>query len=553
MGWWVRSLLIASLTILLVIAAPLIVSSQSSPSPSPSLVGAPVRLGNQTIFTLQDQSSSSSLEFRAQRVSNRIATLARDQNIPLDALSVREVEGNTLIYAEDMLLVTITGADARAAGKSQQILSQEYLQAIQQSVEQYRKENSALYLTQAAIAAALGGLALIVALIVLSNLMPRLYRWLDQQRNRRIPSLRIQNFELMSSDQLSDLLQELTKLLRLGLILGLLYAYFSFVLNLFPQTRSIGKVLFGYMQTVLLKGWNAFLDSLPNLLMIGLIGLAAHYFLGFLKRVFDGISRHSFSIQGFYPEWAEPTYQLLKYLVIALAGVIAFPYIPGSRSPAFQGISLFLGALLSLGGASAVANIVSGFILIYTRAFQIGDRVKVGDITGDVEEKTILVTRIRTLNNVLVTVPNAVLLGSNISNYSALLRDTNTPVILATTVSLGYDVPWRTVHPVLIAAALATPDILAEPAPFVLQTALNDFYVAYEIRACTNRPDIMLIVYSNLHQNIQDKCNEAGIEICSPHYAALRDGNQSTIPATYLDQNYTAPGIRIHPLSSFFK
>ncbi len=303
--------------------------------------------------------------------------------------------------------------------------------------------------------AVLSTLGLIVLLIVLNNIVPRFYRWLDVQRNRRIPSIRIQDFELMSSDQISDLLLEFTSLLQLGLILGLLYVYFSFVLNLFPQTRPFGKALFGYVRNAVTTGWNAFLAYLPNLLIVGLITIVTHYLLRFLKHIFSGISRRAFFIQGFYPEWADPTYQLLKFLFIALAVVVAFPYLPGSNSPAFQGISLFLGALLSLGGASAFANIISGFILIYTRAFQVGDRVKVGEVIGNVEEKTVLVTRIRTLNNVLVTVPNAALLGSNISNYSTLLRDTNTPLILATNVTLGYDVPWRDVHATLVVAAPA--------------------------------------------------------------------------------------------------
>ncbi|NJR31574.1 MAG: mechanosensitive ion channel [Chamaesiphon sp. CSU_1_12] len=233
-------------------------------------------------------------------------------------------------------------------------------------------------------------------------------------------------------------------------------------------------------------------------------------------------------------------------MIIAFAAIVAFPYLPGAKSPAFQGVSVFLGLLLSLGSSAAVANVVAGVILIYTRAFEVGDRVKVGEAVGDIVEKTLLVTRIRTIKNVVITIPNAAVLNAQIINYSAAAQDPNTPpLILHTTITLGYDVPWRTVHQALIGAANATSSILPEPTPFVLQTSLDDFYVSYEINAYTNTPKIMARIYSELHQNIQDKCNEVGIEILSPHYRAVRDGNQNTIPESYLPADYIVPGFRI--------
>lgn len=222
---------------------------------------------------------------------------------------------------------------------------------------------------------------------------------------------------------------------------------------------------------------------------------------------------------------------------MAFAATVAFPYLPGSQTPAFQGISIFLGLLVSLGSSSAIANIVAGIILTYTRAFLVGDRVKITDTTGDVVEKTLFVTRIRTIKNVVITIPNAAVLGSHVINYSAAANDPATPpLILHTTITLGYDVPWRKVHDVLTKAALATGQILEEPAPFVLQTSLDDFYVSYELNAYTSSPGIMAKIYSELHQNIQDQCNEANIEILSPHYRAERDGNQTTIPVDYLSR-----------------
>ena len=224
---------------------------------------------------------------------------------------------------------------------------------------------------------------------------------------------------------------------------------------------------------------------------------------------------------GFYPEWAEPTFKLALFLIIALALVVALPFLPGFGSPAFQGISVFLGVLLSLGSSAAVANIVARVILIYTRAFRVGDRIKINDAIGDIVEKSLFVTRIRTIKNVVITIPNGTVLTSQIINCSALAEDPNYYLILHTTVTLGYDLPWRKIHQVLIDAALATSHILAEPVPFILQTSLDDFYVSYEINAYTNQPTLMARIYSELHQNIQEKCNEADIEILSPHYRSF--------------------------------
>jgi small-conductance mechanosensitive channel len=514
-------------------------------SPSPKSSGIPVKLDGQTVLVVRDRFLTSSIEQRATRITKRLTDLAEENSVGLDALRANNVDNVTTLHVEDIVLLTVSETDAKLAGKDRQTLTNEYIENIRRVVGQYREQRSWAARVRAIAIAILSSIGLIISWIILNNLAPRLYRWLDQQRNQRIPDLRIQNLVLISSDQLSDLLLGLTSLVQWLLGLTLLFVYFSLVFSLFPQTRGLGNTMSGYVQSALNAIWTGFLGYLPNLVAIGLIIAIAYFFLKFLNFIASGISRQVFSIPGFYPEWAEPTYKLLTYLVIALSAAIIFPYLPGAKSPAFQGISIFLGALISLGATSAVANIVAGFVLVYTRAFQLGDRVKITDVIGRVEEKLLLVTRIRTLNNELVTIPNAVLLNSNIINYSALSRDSQIPLIVHTTITLGYDIPWRLVHETLVVAALATPEVLSEPAPFVLQTALNDFYISYELKAYTLNPQSIPGLYSSLHQNIQDKCNQVGIEICSPHYTALRDGNHNTIPTDYLPKDYTAPGLRI--------
>ena len=231
---------------------------------------------------------------------------------------------------------------------------------------------------------------------------------------------------------------------------------------------------------------------------------------------------------------------------------VIFPYLPVYKSPAFQGISLLVGALITFGGASTVSNLVGGTVIIYTRAFRLGDLIKTEEHFGFVHEKTILSTRIRTITGEIVTIPNANLMSSSIINYNAMQRELKQPLMIRTTITLGYDVPWRKVHQVLLDAANATENILEDPAPYVLQTSLDDFYVSYELRAYTPVIETRLVTTSKLHQNIQDKCNEADIEIMSPHYSAIRDGNQNTIPENYLPSDYVPPGFNINALGQLF-
>ncbi|WP_019501477.1 mechanosensitive ion channel family protein [Pseudanabaena sp. PCC 6802] len=530
---------------LCLIAAPL-AFPQTSPSSQPP-TGAVVTLDDKPLFAIEKKALSSSPEKRAQTMKERITTFADDRSISIDSLWTKNIEDSILVGAGDKILIYVSDEDAKVVGKSRQELANEYSQIIREAVRQYREDRSTRSLWLAAIYAVGTTIALIGAIVIWrwKRVTFRINAWLNSERHNRIPSIQFQNFELLSADRITDLCIWLVGLIRSIALLTLLYVYFSFVFSLFPATKHVGATLFSYVDSRLQAAWNAFLAYLPSLLTIVLVAFITYHVLRFLKFIFTAIGKQQLTVPGFYPEWAAPTYKLLTYLIIAMAFAVIFPYIPGSNSASFQGISIFLGVLISIGSSTAVANIVAGIITIYTRAFQIGDRVKIGDIVGDVEAKLLLVTRIRTVNNVLVTLPNSTLLTSNIVNYSALIRDDHAPLILHTTVTLGYDAPWRKIHETLIAAARATTHILDEPSPFVLQTALNDFYVSYELKAYTNHPSKMASIYSELHQNIQDKCNEVGIEICSPHYSALRDGNHNTIPETYLPEGYQAPGFKI--------
>ena len=233
----------------------------------------------------------------------------------------------------------------------------------------------------------------------------------------------------------------------------------------------------------------------------------------------------------------------MRFLLIAFGLVVAFPYLPASDSPAFTGVSVFMGVLVSLASSSALSNMIAGIVLTYTGAFRLGDRVRIGDAFGDIVETSLLATRIRTIKNEEVTIPNSIALGSAVTNYTREARTLG--LILHTSVTIGYDAPWRRVHELLVGAALATPGVLHEPRPFVWQTSLNDFYVTYEINAYTRSAREMIDIYAALHSNIQDSFYAAGVEIMSPHVTAIRDGNAVAIPEALRPRDYEAPSFRV--------
>jgi small-conductance mechanosensitive channel len=526
--------------------------AQDSISTENQIDGVPVVFNGQTLFVIQDRIGSFSPEERAEAITRRLEKIANDRSIDVNNLKIEEEKDDTTsLILGHQVIITITEGDAKVARENRQELADEYRKQIQSSIEQYRKERQPFAIVLGVVYTIVSTVILVISFIVLNKTFPKIYRKLRSWQHTIIPSLRIQNIEILSASQITDFLIRSFQIVHLIIFLGILNIYIPAILSFFPWTQSIGINVFGYLFAALKVIFNSIIGYLPNVFIVALIVWIASFIIRFIRPIFTGLERETITLPGFYPDWAKPTYNLLLFLIIALAAVVAFPYLPGFNSPAFQGISVFLGILFSLGSTSAIANVVSGFILIYTRAFQVGDRVKIGDSVGDIVEKTLLVTRIRTAKNVVVTIPNATVQGSNIINYSAAAREADAPsLILHTTITLGYDVPWRKVYQALIAAANATEHILKEPVPFVLQTSLDDFYVSYELNAYTDRPTMMARTYSELHQNIQDKCNEVGIEIMSPHYSAIRDGNQNTIPEDYLPRDYTIPSFRIHSLGN---
>ncbi len=503
----------------------------------------PVIFYEEELFSVNTAMGPYSPEERVSIILNRLQKISDDRSFNPEEIKVEIKDGHPCIIYKDIVIMTLSQEDGKHEGLSDREVADKYAQKIRNMLKSYKEERSFKTIMYGIIYSLITTLIFALLLMILDRLLALIYKKINSWQGSRISDIKIQKLVLLSGDKIAGFIVKSVKIIAFTVKFIICYIYLSLVFSFFVWTKDVGTKLFSYVLSGIYIIWIKLLSYLPHLFFIIFVAFVTYYIIRFVRFVFVELEKGTVEFPGFYREWAQPTYMIVRFLIIALSLIIIFPYLPGYDSPAFKGISLFLGVLFSLGSTAVVSNMVAGIILIYMNAFKIGDRVKIGDVTGDIIEKTLLLTRIRTIKNVDITMPNAMILGSHITNYSTASQEPG--LILHTTVTIGYDVPWKDVHKLLIDAALMTEDILKEPVPFVLQTSLDDFYVSYQLNAYTNKPNSMARIYSEIHQNIQDKFNEGGVEIMSPHYRAMRDGNQTTIPAGYLPENYSSPAFKI--------
>jgi small-conductance mechanosensitive channel len=499
---------------------------------------------NDTLFVIYSKIGSFSAEERAFAITNRIHDLKNKIGFNAKSLSFDTSESTIDIVYGDKTIVSITENDALWNGTTKQDLADNYKKTIANAVLKYNAETSIGTLAKEI------GLALLVLLllVILIKYLKKLFTWtgkkIEEQEDKLFKGIKLKDYVLFDAQREIQVLLSLNTLLKWIFIGICIYIVLPILFNIFPWTQDFSKTLFGYILNPLKKMAASIWNYLPNLFTIIVIVVVFRYVIKGIHYLKDEIKEGNLQLSGFYPDWANPTYQILKVILYAFMFILIFPYLPGSDSPIFQGVSVFLGFLFTFGSAGSLSNVIAGLVLTYMRLFRIGDRVKIGEVFGDVIEKSLLVTRVKTIKNEIISIPNSTVMNSHTINYSS--ETVGSGLILHSTVTIGYDVPWKKIHQALIDAAERTPLVLKEPKPFVLQTSLEDFYVSYQINAYTKEANKQAIIYSDLHQNIQDCCNEAGIEILSPHYRAARDGNMSTIPENYLDKDYTAPRFRVN-------
>jgi small-conductance mechanosensitive channel len=296
------------------------------------------------------------------------------------------------------------------------------------------------------------------------------------------------------------------------------YSTLTFVLRRFPYTRPWGESMRGFLFTTLEDLALGVVDAIPGLFTVALIVVITRFLLRVLGIWFTAVEQGRTHVQWLHPETAQTTRRLVTVLMWLFTIVVAYPYLPGSQTDAFKGVSVFLGLMLTFGSSGLVNQVMSGFMVTYSRALRVGDWVRIGDVEGTVIHLGILSTKIKTYRGEETTIPNAVVVSQTTIDYSRFAEhhETFTP----TTVTIGYDTPWRQVQALLLEAADRTPGVLREPKPYVLQEALQDFYVKYTLFVCLERQDRRAFALDALHAQIQDLFNEYGVQIMSPNYFA---------------------------------
>ncbi|MDR0997801.1 MAG: mechanosensitive ion channel family protein [Treponema sp.] len=346
----------------------------------------------------------------------------------------------------------------------------------------------------------------------------------------RIKPLTIKKFRLLSSKQIVNLILFGIKIIKYILTAIQLIITVPIVFSLFPRTQDLASTLFGYILTPFKNIALGAVSYIPKLITIGVILVVTRYVLRVLKFLTIQIEREKLVIHGFYSDWANPTFNILRVLLYAFTVAIIYPYLPGSDSKIFQGVSVLVGIIFSLGSSAAIGNLVAGLVITYMRPFKIGDRIKINDVTGSVVEKSLMVIRLKTSKNEYVTFPNTMILSSSIINYNTSSGEDEEGLILNTTITFGYGTPWETVHDILIKAALATSHVQKVPKPFVLQTAMDDFYANYQINCYTKAVDMAPRIYSELYQNIQNGFRDAGIDMTAPHFRVNMPFHDPALP-----------------------
>jgi small-conductance mechanosensitive channel len=488
--------------------------------------------------------SSMPADKRAAAIAGRIETAAADASFAPTALRIAENEGIAWIMAGDRPLMAVTAADARLEQVTRAELAVLALNSIRQAIEGYRLARGPDALKQSIRDTVVATVAFLAGLVVVFLLA----RWLHRAIERRIDwlarrvepppgSTDIRSLALPRAERIAAVLHQAVRLAAGLIALALLFEYLRYSLGRFPGTRYLANGLLGLVVGPLTTMWRSTMAQMPNLAFLAVLLVVFRIVLRLLRAIFDALQRDAVHLRGFEAEWAQPTYKIARFAVIAFGLVVAYPYLPGSQSAAFKGISLFVGVLLSLGSSSAVANLVAGYSLIYRRAFKVGDRVKIGGVVGEVTESRIQVTRLRSLKNEEIVIPNSVILGGEVVNYSALARTHG--LILHTQVGIGYETPWRQVEAMLLEAASRTPGILRTRPPFVLQKALADFAVTYELNVYCDEVTAAVQIQTDLHRQILDVFNEYGVQIMTPAYESDPADPKVVPPAQW----YAAPAV----------
>lgn len=481
--------------------------------------GAPIRLENDTIYTIYTTLGLYSPLERAEYTEKKLRKLVELPIFRKDSLKIDSNNNLLMITYQGEWIQAVSEEDAIIAHLPQIELAKSLQNDILRAVTQYREEHS----MQKRIMR-IGELTLLIlAIATFFYLLNLLFRKIQQLLLRHSffeKGIKIKNYQILNKENMNYILTKVLFLLKLIVFFIVIFVSIPVGLKLFPSTQLWAERLLKLILDPLSQIGTAIVDYLPNLIIIGIIILIGRMVLKLMRYFLYEIERGAPKIKGFYKEFAKPTYNILRILFICFIFIVIFPYLPGSGSSAFQGVSIFLGLLISLGSSSTISNGMAGIFITYMRAFRENDWIKVGDYIGMVIHKDSLVTRLKTINNEEVTVPNSMILSSSTMNFSSMGRTNG--LVVTTQVKVRYDARLEDVDATLIAAAQATKGVTDKITPYIYHISLNELNATYEINAVTFEPQNMYIIKSDLIKNIYNAFRERNIELTSIEYVELR-------------------------------
>ena len=490
--------------------------------------GAPLIIDGDTLLVLYTRRGGILPEARVEDIREKIMEEGKRMTLFTDSIYIFDGEFTTDIMIGEELVMSVTDNDGLWQNKTRQELAAEYRTIIEAKIEQLHAQYG-LKRKLIGVVYVLGAMLALGLLIWATNFCYRRWRYrLLRMLLRRTRPLAIKDYEVLNLHRQGILFLTGFNVLRYLIIFLLLFIFVPMFFVAFPETKSFTFTIFGYVWNPFVNILKSVVSFLPKFFQIVVIVFCFRYLVKGLHYLMNEIGSGRLKITGFYADWAQPTYLILRVLCYSFMIVMIWPLLPSSESEVFQGVSVFIGIIVSLGSSSIIGNVMAGMVMTYMRPFHVGDFIKYGDMEGFVIEKSVLVTRIRTRKNDVITIPNSNLMTSQTTNYTFSAH--NYGVIVHTKVTIGYDMQWQQIRDLLLAAAAKTSHLQKKPEPFVRITALDDFYVEYEINAYTRKSDLLGDIYSELHQNILDSFHSNGVEIMSPHIFAHRSDLPVQIP-----------------------
>ncbi|ELX08151.1 mscS mechanosensitive ion channel [Janthinobacterium sp. HH01] len=512
-----RRLLFAMLLMMFSGLAPAADTSALPAPPSATPAVAKLVFANRTIFVFRSALAGYPPEDRADGARKRLeAALARNG---AQQPGVHPISEGTQVTLDGALLFLVTPADINPlAGDTTDSVANESAAMLGKALLERREQASPRYLL---IAAALCAAATLTYGLILHGLR-LMHRWVGKRStqaiSRRLGQVKLKNVRVLDAEHYVAFMRQLVNLLIWGLRLMATYLWLAFVLGKIPYSRSWGERLQDYLIDIVASVAQGVIEALPGLVLVGVIAAIARLVMLTAGSVFQRVESGELQIAWLDRDTAAPTRRIFNVVIWLFALAMAYPYLPGAHTAAFQGVSVLVGLMVSIGASSIVGQGASGLILMYARSLRKGEYVRIGESEGTVVELGMFETRLRTGLGEEITMPNAWVLSNTTKNYSR--AHAGTGYVLDTTVTIGYDTPWRQVHAMLELAATRTEDIAATPKPYVMQIGLSDFYVEYRLvaYATVETPRRRAEVLNRLHQHIVDVFNEFGVQITSPHF-----------------------------------